>query len=606
MNDPFYNFPKVLDAVHSQVDDLIRELFPDAKKANGCFRVGSIDGEKGRSLSISARTNNAGCFTDHSDPSIKGNAIALVAHAKSIGYQEAGIWLAKFLGIPPEERLYMPKKRPKPIIKKDEIKPLSKRSVEYAKTRGISEETLRKFKCASTETHIVFPHFNIEGETVMVKYWSCDGEKNIFTNENPIPVLFGKDTVDPMKSGGSIIITEGQWDAMTWSQLGYPAVSIPSGASNDQWIEEDWIFLNQFSEIYLDFDDDIAGREAEQRARTRIGYERCRSIKYRFKDANQALCLCGEEILHEAFLDAKEAPIDKVVKPDEIRSKVRDLINRSESQKGIPFFLKSLEFEFRPHEMTLWFGHTSHGKSTVLMNQICYMASLGEMSMVASFEQNTAITFGAMLIQYTSDPDIGRMSYFDAAYDDLSSKILMYNSMSRCDPKELVATMVQAHKQLGVTSFVVDNVMTLDVDRQDNTSQANVADAFRVFVATYPVHLHIVAHPRKPMEGTQKPPSVSEIRGAAEWGDMPHNIILIYRDVAKHEKISQMLDDNVPYPEIRAMDTTYPDGKVIVKKQRETGDLPMTSYWFNKATKRSYRDQNDLKAYWSPEMMVSG
>lgn len=608
----FYNFQTVLAAVYSQIDNLIQHLLPEAKKQAGNYRCGDLSGAKGSSLSISTRPNSAGLYHDHADPSVKGNAIGLWASVKGCSYDEAGKQLAQFLGVQPEERIYMPRSKPSPRINKEEhtfmcgdqtfaIKPLSRKAVEYAKGRGIDQPTLNAHKCASTDNDIIFPHFDEDSHLCMVKCWPCDGSKRIYTNSDPTHTLFGKHLVDPLKTGATLIITEGQWDSMTWQQLGYPAVSIPSGVNNFDWIGEDYNFLNRFSQIFLDFDDDAPGKEAEEVVKNRLGHERCRAIRYGFKDANAALQAGKEQALIEAYQQALSAPVERIINPLDIMEQVRNRLNGTDYRKGTPFFLPKLNFEFRPHEVTVWFGTTSHGKSTVLSNQIAYAASLGKMSMVACFEQSNPMTVSAMVQQYTSDADIGKTDDFKEAYLDLTSKVLFYDSMEKTSPDELISTMVRAHKQLGIEEFVIDNVMTLEVDRQDNTAQADVANKLRVFVSRYPVHLHLVAHPRKPKENDARPPSIHDIMGASEWSAMAHSIICVWRDVAKQTKMSEMRDENIDFAEINAYDKEIPDGKIFIRKNRESGDLPMISYWFEKSVKRAWKDPEDLCPYFYPD-----
>lgn len=611
-DDEFYSFSTVLDAVGPRIDELVNHLLPNARKQAGCYRVGGIDGSTGSSLSISTKPCGAGLFNDHADPSVHGNAIGLWAMVKGETYQEAGRNLARFLGVAPEPRMHMPKSRKPPKITRDDTglyihcggrtekcTGLNAKAINYALSRGILETTIRAAKCIATPTHIVFPHFNEAGEAVLLKAWSCDGQKHMYSNDDPVPALFGKNLVDPLKTGGDLIITEGQWDALTWQQLGYPAVSIPSGVSNDEWIGEDWSFLNCFSQIYLDFDDDPPGQEAELKAKVRLGYDRCRSIKYRFKDANAALVAGAEQVLHEAFKHAQEAPVERIVKASDIKQKVRDRLNRTNMQAGTPFFLRNVEFEFRPYEITLWFGITSHGKSSVLSNQICYAASLGKMAMVASFEQATPMTVAGMLTQFTSNADIGSSSDFDDAFEALTSRVMFFDSMLRANPDELIATMTLAHKQLGIDEFVIDNIMTLEVDRQDNTAQAGVADKFRVFAAQYPVHIHLVAHPRKPpAQEASKPPSIADIMGASEWSAMAHNVICIWRDVAKSQRLAEMHDEQMDPAEIMIFNDSCPDGKAFWRKQRDSGELPMISYRFDKRLKRAWKTQDDLIPFW--------
>lgn len=600
----FFDFQQVLESVSPRIEELITFLLPNARKSTGCYRCGDSSGAPGSSFSISTRNNNAGAYIDHSDPSVRGNAIGLWALVRGVSYEEAGRALAGFLGVQPTARLYMPKKRPEPKVERqgpNAIQKLNKRSIDYAFSRGLTEETLLKAECGSTDTHIAFPHWDCDGKLVLVKYWSCDDQKHMFTNADPVPTLFAKKLVDPVKSGSTLIICEGQWDALTWIQLGYPAVSIPSGANNHEWIAEDWNFLNCFSQIYLDFDDDQVGREAEAVVKTRLGIEKCRSIRYRFKDANDALKAGEEQVLHDAYAAARDAPIERIVKAEDMKSKVKERLNKTHMQGGTPFFLRQLPFEFRPHEISLWYGLTSQGKSTMVSNQVCFSASLGNKIMVASFEQSTPMTMAAMLMQFSGDADVGQDPNFDLIFEALASNVLFFDSMQRTNPDELLATMELAHRQLGVTEFVIDNIMTLEVDRQDNTAQAAVADKFRVFAAKFPVHLHLVAHPRKPSDGVSKPPVIQDIRGASEWGDIPHNIICIWRDVEKAQKMSEMRDEGMDALEIMKFDAEIPDGKAFIRKQRETGDLPMVSYRFHNGCKRAWKDQaEDLMPYFIP------
>ena len=610
----YYNFQTVLDSVSSHIDSVVTHLFPGAKKQTGCYRIGGIDGEKGSSLSISTKPTNAGCFHDFQDPSIKGNAISLWAITKGVDYKEAGAQLAEFLGVSPEARMHLQKKRPAPKIERkgdvfeinvgtrtEDVKGLNAKSVAYAETRKIDRETLKRALCLSTDSSIIFPHFDEESRPVLFKAWSCDGQKRIYTNNDPIPVLFGKNMVDPIKSGSTLIICEGQWDALTWQQLGYPAVSIPSGVSNDEWIGEDWSFLNCFSSIYLDFDSDAPGQEAENRVKNRLGAEKCRSIQYRYKDANDALMNGDSDALIKAFEAARDAPIDKIINPNNIRNMVKERLRADYKTEGSPFFLPQLNLEFRPNEITIWYGRTSHGKSSVLQQQVAFNASKGRRTMVSSFEQSTTMTVSGMMQQYMSEKNPGDLEDFEAAYASLMGNVLFYDSMVKNTPDDVIRTMLQAHKQLGIEEFVIDNVMTLDVDRQDNKDQADAMDKIRVFAAHYPVHIHLVMHPRKPAaaEGN-KPPSISDIMGASEWSAMVHNVICVWRDVSKTERINEMIDEGMDQMLIQNFYESCPDGKVFVRKQRETGDLPMASYFFDRAIKRAWKTHDDLVPYYMP------
>ena len=223
--------------------------------------------------------------------------------------------------------------------------------------------------------------------------------------------------------------------------------------------------------------------------------------------------------------------------------------------------------------------------------------------MLASFEDTNSITYSNLLKQFSSNPFIGSDPQYDAWYDQLTSLIHLFDSMARTSPEVIVSTMTMAHKQLGICHFGLDNVMTLDVDRQDNTKQAEVADRLRIFVSQYPVHLHILAHPRKAQEANIiRPPQLSEVRGASEWADMAQNAICVYRDVKKAERVSEMWDEGIHPARIAEFIRETRDGKMIWKKQRTTGELPMCSFQFDPNTKRFWKDEEDKGPYWNPAL----
>ena len=67
---------------------------------------------------------------------------------------------------------------------------------------------------------------------------------------------------------------------------------------------------------------------------------------------------------------------------------------------------------------------------------------------------------------------------------------------------------------------------------------------------------------------------------------MPHNIITVWRDMAKAERVAEMENDDYGDSEIKEFSNSTPCGKVLVRKQRLTGQLPMASFYFHKETKR--------------------
>ena len=85
-------------------------------------------------------------------------------------------------------------------------------------------------------------------------------------------------------------------------------------------------------------------------------------------------------------------------------------------QEGPAFFLPGFNLYFRPHEVTLWFGYTGHGKSMAIQNQIASLIGQGRMALIASFEQPADHTLGAILMAYVAYPTLPYTDWFKPAY----------------------------------------------------------------------------------------------------------------------------------------------------------------------------------------------
>jgi twinkle protein len=587
----FYDLEEIKIALAGRIDEFILHFFPEAKRHSQCYKLGDINGDKGDSFMISTRENNPGYYKDFADPTVCGKPWRLAAIKLNVSLREGIVWLANFLNIQPIQSFGNINIAKDPEKLARELRPLSAKSLAYATKRGITEDTLRKYGVASgVHDDTIFPYYDIHNKLGMVKHWGHvpkpDGRKTTWTNDNPVMSLFGKDVCDPETGLQKLVITEGEWDAMSCFQLGIPAVSIPMGVNNHSWIADDYHYLSHFDEIVLLFDNDAPGKKAADEVAGRLGRERCMIVTLPLKDANDMLKAGRGSEIDLIIKTTVKDPIAEIVEPSSMKDEVRSYMRNDHLVEGDAFFLPGFNIAFRKHEITLWYGLSFHGKSVCLQNQIGSLAVRGESSCVASFEQLPPMTFSQILASVVARPNLPYEPDFDAAFDWMSELVFMYKSMDRATPKHLISTFKHAHKRYGVKTFVVDNIMTMAIDRGDNTDQANAMDKFRMFIAEVPGHLHIVAHPRKPPANTTTPPTMGDIRGASEFGDIPHNIILVWRDMAKAERIAEMEDGNYTTDEIDAFWASTPDGKLVVRKQRTTGETPMINFWFDKITKR--------------------
>ena len=156
--------------------------------------------------------------------------------------------------------------------------------LDYLQGRGISYKTLVTCHVQEKDNEwYVFLCQTLKNQTCMAEYVSIhrvDGKKKSYITKDTPFLLWGMNfqLTENILPDSWIIITEGKMDAMSYIQQGLRAVSIPTGAENDKWIENCWKWLDQFTCIYLSYDMDEAGQTAVHKVAARLGLERCKLV----------------------------------------------------------------------------------------------------------------------------------------------------------------------------------------------------------------------------------------------------------------------------------------------------------------------------------------
>ena len=593
MNE-FYDASEIRQAITPQIEQIIKDTFPAAKKKGADYRIGSIDGDPGESMSISCSGEGFGKWQDFSTGE-KGDIIDIIKITQGVEYKSALKYLAqKYTSLKPVASLLKDSRKQvfKTVDPREYLAPLSLNLIKYAKEeRDISEPTLRRYKVCSTksdpENEIAFVSANEKNIPTRIHMVPV-GTKNFRTNPDPMSPLWGANVATPDLCNGTLIITEGQWDAMSYAEAGMLAVSIPSGVSNMKWIEEEYEYLQQFHTFLLSFDMDDAGKKALDTAVKRLGVHKCKVIKLPLKDANEVIVNMTHDDLLASVKDAQPCDVNEIVSVQTVREETWEVLSKDRNLLGDPFFITNLKYRIREHECTIFFGHTGHGKSNVVQNQIAYDAMHGRATMIGSFEQKISFTLAAVASAYANTGKFISREHFDEVMDSLNEQVMFFdNKFGKPKSKDLVEAFIYAYKRYGVKRFVIDNIMTMDVDRSDNSNQAANADRLRLFVEEYPVNLAVVAHPRKnPEQGYPKPPHESDIMGASEWGNMAQNIITVWRNKQKEDNISELIDNNATEESILTVRRSVEDTKVMIRKQRCTGATDSKKQWFIADSKR--------------------
>lgn len=605
----------VKERLLSNLESVLTHLFPNGKTIGHEFRVGSIDGEAGKSLAVELRGPDRGAWQDFAhpnDPEQRGDVMSLWCRAKRQTFKEAFPGMKRFAGFTQVEPV---RRQPKPTVSTDGILHLTPEVHEYLAGRGLSDPTLKRYRIRShkrnspdNDQFVLFPFIDSEGDPVMIKSTGinkrADGTKDIWTSQ-PYYTLWGWWLVDD--DCREIVICEGEIDAMSLHQLGcpLPVLSVPSGVSNTDWIGNDFEALQRYERIYLVFDMDNPhpktglrpGEEGAREISRRLGAARCLRIPVPggVKDVNDAL-LSGDERMTswDYWLSGAYSfspPTVSGVSDFRDGAHARLLRQRRLAEEN-SFIWPGVPFQFRDGEMTVISGYPHGGKSAWLYQVHAHELFMGQKVFLCSFE----IEPEAMLLEICQVLTGGVQSEaeLDRTIDFLDGKLFFFrpNARERTELAELLADLDYVVQRYGVRRLAVDSLHFL-ARKEDYEGQDNVSLQLTRFAKSRNVHVALVCH-SVVKKGEEVIPGLSMVEGSGGITKPVDNGITIWRNVRKQEAIlkAEENDDSGKKEQAERMH----DAVMKFWKNRENGKLPMVKLWFD-AHGKSFRLKREDEIY---------
>jgi twinkle protein len=561
-------------------------LLPNGRKNGNEWCCGSINGEEGQSLKVHLSGSKAGVWKDFSDQDKGGDLLDLWAACRGLSFVDALKDACKWLGVEfsPKFSVAGKKSFTRPSVRLGEV--IQPKEDGYFDRRRINGSTLKAYCVANHDREIAFP-LMVEGVIYNIKYLTPrrkGDEKNRWRQEsNCEPCLFGWQVISP--DDDKVVITEGEIDALSVFQSGVKALSMPSGAKNLEWIEYDWERLQQFRVIYLALDNDDPGQLATMEVLRRLGEHRCKLVDWGdFKDANECLCKAGEAAVLDAIVSAK------YTKPEDLKNAIeyadilfQDFNGLLEAAAGNTTpFAGMKDFKFGMDQLTVWTGYSGHGKSQLLGYCMCEMI-LRQKERICLFsgEMKPYKVLNRMVRQVCGKqrPDTadltealnllsGGMNISGERCTEEngneSGGLWIYDINGAASLERMLNVFKYAKQRYNCRHFVIDSLMMLGVAESDVDRQKKIAEMLRDFKSQNNIHIHLVAHPRKPDNGDEsKPPNKHDVRGSAGITDLADNVLVVWRN-----------SDATGYG-------TDPDAKLICQKQRDSGYQPMVNLFFD-------------------------
>ncbi len=133
---------------------------------------------------------------------------------------------------------------------------------EYASAKRLDEATLRALGVSEVSLlgrpAVRIPYRDAEGHEVAVRFRvGLSGGDRFRWRKGSRPTLYGLERLGEARRTGSVSLVEGESDAQTLSQVGFPALGLPGAAS---WREEWAQYLDGIATVYVAIEPDKGGQ----------------------------------------------------------------------------------------------------------------------------------------------------------------------------------------------------------------------------------------------------------------------------------------------------------------------------------------------------------
>ncbi|WP_042995609.1 toprim domain-containing protein [Bartonella quintana] len=364
------------------------------------------------------------------------------------------------------------------------------------------------------------------------------------TDQTPVSTdraLFSTNQM-PVSTNRTIVITEGEIDALSLAAYGYPAVSVPFGGGRGgkhNWIENEFDHLESFETIFLATDMDKPGEEAAREIANRLGLHRCHRVRLPRKDANDCLTAgVDAATIAAAFSSAKSFAPEGLRRASEYKDQVTGLFwPEPEQHVGytVPYPKLNGKLYFRPAELTLWSGASGAGKSQLLSDCIPHWIAQKSRLCLASLEMKGEQSL-RRLTKQTGGLEQPKREMIERILDFLDDGLILYEHVGKSSVDTLLNVFDYCRARYGCDQFIIDSLMRLGIASDDYTGQEQAVYKMVDWAVLNAVHIHLVAHARK--GGLDKDvPGTEDIKGASEIGANAFNIITIWRNRSLEDKI---------------------------------------------------------------------
>ncbi len=338
------------------------------------------------------------------------------------------------------------------------------------------------------------------------------------------------------------------------------AVSVPFGAGNFTWIQENWDWLEQFDNIIICSDNDEPGIKMQKECVYRLGSWRTKVVdipqtvtsqftgrKVAVKDVNEVLYYCGKEAVVNLIANAKDTPVPSLIDFADVKE-----IDLSDIE-GITVGINEIDKEIMRlfySSLTILSGTPGSGKTSFLCQLAAQSIDQDKPVWMFSREMPDWLTKNWIeyilagnrhITQFQSNSGAAYWKVNEDAKREISrhyrEQLMIYRDQFSNKLQDLQTSMEDSARKYGSKLFIIDNLMTVDLDATSesmNEKQTEFVQWLIQFAMKYNVATVLVCHPRKLQPGVTNV-GMYDISGTSNIINLAHRAFGLKR-VTKAEK----------------------------------------------------------------------
>lgn len=383
------------------------------------------------------------------------------------------------------------------LISGGEFKPLAK--------RDITEETARKFGYRYAEFNgkkVQVADYRDQQGHITAQHLRFPNKDFVWLGDSKNVQLFGQHLWG--EGGKKVVITEGEIDAMSVSQLQgnkWPVVSIPSGAASaKKAISANLTWLASYDEVILMFDMDEPGQKAVQECAPLLPPGKCKIASLPLKDANDCLVQGKGQDVITAIWNAKTFRPDGIKKLSDIKAEV---LKPVEMGRPWPFpELTKLTYGRRVGEVYMFGAGTGIGKTDLFTQTIAFILEEERKPVACFYLEQPIVETGKRIAGKIAKrrfhvPDAGwtqeeLMETFDRLEED--DNLFLYDHFGSTDWDNIAATIRYLAHAEGVQDFFIDHLTALADPSNEKESLEQLMKEMASLAQELKVTFYVISH----------------------------------------------------------------------------------------------------------------